>query len=218
MPSRVNPPRLVVPGLDNDLAERRLLDVPTTGGLRGDVRTIARDGLPKARKTPELVGSILDGSAVDNLLTILAEQYGLFTKKTHLDGLIVPSIRPVYMAQAKDSTVTFGTGLTTIDSFNLGPFAPGVLWLVRCSVHARLSVDTTGFARVYARIKAGGTSVAGNRTGTVDGERSCRATAFDLFWGTGSTENMAVRGAMDTSTGFASASYIEAMAYPVGRA
>lgn len=217
MPTRRVPPSLIDPRQDNLRAERALLDLTTAGGVRGEVRRINRDGLPKPRTTPDLVGSILDGSATRNLIRILAE-LGIVNDVSQLDGLIEPGIRPLFMAQAKDSTVTFGTSLTTIDNVNLGPFAAGVLWLARCSVHARLSVDTTGFARVYARVKAGGPSVAGNRTGTVDGERSCRATAFDLFWGSGGNENFAVRGNMDTSTGFASASYIEAMAYPIGRA
>lgn len=217
MPRRINAPRLVNPLLDNDLAERRLLDLATTGQVRGDVRRIAHDGLPRQRKRPVVHGSTRDGSALTSLLRILAGDLGLVDDLTELDGLIEPGLTPLHVAEPSDTVVPFGTGLTSIDTRDIGPLVRGVKYLIVCSVHLRLSSDGVGFARAYARIGQNA-SVIGTRTGTVDGERSCRAATSVVQWGTGGSETLHARADMDTNTGYASASFIEGWALPIGRA
>lgn len=122
----------------------------------------------------------------------------------------------IFASQSKDtgfSAVT--TSLATLDSVAIGPGVNGVVYDIECEVHARLSVDTTGFNRVYARI-AGDSSVIGNQTGTVAGERSCHSTATKLaVTGDGSTTyTLAVRADMSTSTGTCSSSHIRGRMVP----
>lgn len=211
------PPRLVDPLQDNARAERALMDLATSGQVRGDVRRVNRDGLPKPRKIPDLAGGILDGTAVRNLIRILAG-LGMVNDLTRLDGLIEPGLDLLQNHAVSDSTVTFGTTLTTIVSTSVGPLLPGVKYRLLCLVHTRLSVDSTGFARAFARTQAGSSSVSGERTGTVDGERSCNAWASEVVWGAGSSVTMSARANMDTSTGFSSSALVVGLAYPIGRA
>lgn len=122
----------------------------------------------------------------------------------------------LFAYQSKDSGFSaLSTTLATVDSVAIGPLANGVTYDIICEVHMRLSVDSTGYARAYARIGSD-SSVMGNQTGSIGGERSCRATATkSAVVGDGSTSyTLYARADMDTDTGTVSSCHIRGMAIP----
>lgn len=122
----------------------------------------------------------------------------------------------LFYSQSKDSGFSaLSTTLTTMDTLVCGPFVSGVTYDVIVEVAMRLSVDSTGFARAYARWDADA-SVLGNQTGTVGGERACQATAqHAAVVGDGvTTYNALSRADMSTSTGTCSSSHIRVIAIP----
>lgn len=137
--------------------------------------------------------------------------------QTQLDAKASSSGHPtIFASQTKSSGFSaVTTSLATLDSVAIGPGVNGVVYDIECDVHARLSVDTTGNNRVYARI-AGDSSVVGEQTGTVAGERSCCSTATKLsVTGDGSTTyTLAIRADMDSSTGTCSSTHIRGRMIP----
>lgn len=111
------------------------------------------------------------------------------------------------------STVT--TSEATVDSVEIGPLVDGITYDIDMHVHIRGGPTATGFLRVYAKI-AGDSSIAGERTGTVNGERSCMATSRKLsLVGDGvTTYTLAARADMDTGTGTINSCHIWGVAIP----
>ena len=122
----------------------------------------------------------------------------------------------IFASSTKSSAFpSLSTALQDIHTVEIGPLANGVVYDIECEVHARLSPDSTGYARVYARI-AGDASVLGEQTGSVGGERSCHATTTKLnVTGDGvTTYTLRARADMDTSTGTVSSCHIRGRAIP----
>lgn len=122
----------------------------------------------------------------------------------------------IFARQTKSSGFSaVTTALATLDSVEIGPGVNGVVYDIECEVHARLSVDATGYNRIYARI-AGDSSAVGEETGTVAGERSCCATATKLaVTGDGSTTyTLAARADMDAGTGTCASTHIRGRMIP----
>lgn len=107
------------------------------------------------------------------------------------------------------------TSTTTVDSVEIGPGQSGITYDIECEVHMRGGPDASGFLRGYARI-ASDSSNAGERTGTVGGERSICATTHKLaVVGDGvTTYTLASRAAMDAGTGTISSSHIRGRMIP----
>lgn len=137
--------------------------------------------------------------------------------QTQLDAKASLAGHPtIFASQTKSSGFSaVTTTLATLDSVSIGPGVNGVVYDIECDVHARLSVDTTGYNRIYAKI-AGDSSVVGEQTGTVAGERSCCSTAVKLaVTGDGvTTYTLAVRADMDSSTGTCSSTHIRGRMIP----
>mgnify|MGYP001591757088 CR=1 FL=1 len=122
----------------------------------------------------------------------------------------------IFAYQTKSTGFTaLSTTLTTMDSVEIGPGVSGVVYDIECNVHSRLSIDATGFARIYARI-AGDASVIGEQTGTIAGERSCNATATKLaVTGDGSTTyTLYARADMDAGAGTCASTHIHGRMVP----
>lgn len=216
---RRNKPRLIDPALDGQGHELKRFGVPSPGDLARLADRAQRGGLAQPRKAPVVSGGQRDGTALDALLAVLAEQ-GVIRDQTtpELAGIralayTLPEVKT--NSAVSNSVVTFGTSLTTLLSTSVGPLVSGVDYLLLCITHARLSVDTTGFATAYARTQASSASVAGENTGTVNGERSCVAVSLETVTGAGSSVTMSARGQMTTSTGYASSTLVLGFAFPL---
>lgn len=122
----------------------------------------------------------------------------------------------IFANQSKDSGFSsVGTSTITVDSVEIGPGVSGVVYDIECEVHMRAGPDSSGFLRGFARI-ASDSSVAGERTGTVGGERSVCATSTKLgVTGDGSTTyTLAARANMDAGAGTISSSHIRGRMIP----
>lgn len=122
----------------------------------------------------------------------------------------------IFADQTKDTSFpSITTSTTTVDSVELGPLAAGITYDIEGHVHMRGGPDSSGFLRAYARI-ASDSSNPGERTGTVNGERSICATSHKLaVVGDGvATVTIAARAVMDTGTGSIASSHIWARAIP----
>lgn len=127
-----------------------------------------------------------------------AEHGSIFARKTTDSGF---------------SSVT--TSEATVDSVEIGPLAAGIKYDIDMHVHIRGGPDSTGYLRVAAKI-ASDSTVNGERTGTVGGERSCMASTRKLSVnGDGvTTYTLAARAVMDTGTGTISSCHIWGVAIP----
>lgn len=192
----------------------------TTLAFVGAGVTASGSGSEKTITIPGGTLTVQSGdSNVDTGVTTLDFNSTDFTVTSSPSGeanVVRAKFATIFARQTKDSSFSaVSTSLATMDSVEIGPLASGVVYDIHLLVHMRGGPDSSGYLRAYARI-AGDASVAGERTGTVAGERSVIASASKLnVTGDGvTTYTLYARAEMDTGTGTVSSSHIDGMAIP----
>lgn len=176
-----------------------------------------------ATKTVTIAGGALT-IEVDNaafgtgIATLDFDSHDFTVTESPADELNITKTKHGFIHARKTSDSGFSSVTTseaTVDSVEIGPLADGITYDIDMHVHMRGGPDSSGYLRAYAKI-AGDSSISGERTGTVAGERSICATSRKLsLVGDGvTTYTLAARANMDTGTGTINSCHIWGVAIP----